>query len=185
MNAPSANPRPVVLAADLKTPQLSAFLSLICVGAGQLYNGNTQKAVILFGSAVVLGLIFGSMAVGLVIPIIIYAMIDAYLGAQKINASNRALLEDQALTLVAERSHKVSTIAAQDFVQAIYKAHQLFKNELLSQEEFSERKATTIDALTVKKPRDGADEFLMELIPLIKSGALTMDEAKTIKGYVL
>jgi TM2 domain-containing membrane protein YozV len=185
MTAPGSSLDIVQISKDPKSPTLAGWLSFFCCGAGQLYNGDTEKGIVLFAIALTPGLLFGPGAFVFSVPLVVYAIANAVNRAETINRANKTFLADQAQTLVADRNHKVSTVAAEDFVQAIYKAHQLFKSELLSQEEFSERKATTIDALSVKKPRGGVDEFLMELIPLIKSGALTMDEAKTIKGYVL
>ena len=59
------------------------ILSLIVVGLGQIYNGQTVKGIIIFVAAVILGL----TGIGLIFSFIIwlYAMYDAYTTAQRIN----------------------------------------------------------------------------------------------------
>lgn len=66
-----------------KNPVLAAILSLIIVGLGQIYNGQTVKGIIFFLAAVIIGL----TGIGLIISFIIwlYAMYDAYNTAQQIN----------------------------------------------------------------------------------------------------
>ena len=66
-----------------KNPVLALILSLIIVGLGQVYNGQTVKGIVLFIVALLLGL----TGVGLIISFIIwlYAMYDAYTIAQRIN----------------------------------------------------------------------------------------------------
>ena len=66
-----------------KNPVLAAVLSLIIVGLGQVYNGQTIKGIIIFVAAVILGL----TGIGLILSFVIwiYAMYDAYTIAQRIN----------------------------------------------------------------------------------------------------
>jgi TM2 domain-containing membrane protein YozV len=66
-----------------KNPVLALILSLIIVGLGQVYNGQTVKGIIFFLVAVIIGL----TGIGIIISFIIwlYAMYDAYNTAQRIN----------------------------------------------------------------------------------------------------
>jgi TM2 domain-containing membrane protein YozV len=187
MQTPSSSPNINAAAAieNPKSPTLAGWLSFFCCGAGQLYNGDTQKGIILFVIAVTPGLIFGPDGFVLSIPFVIYAIANAVNRSEKINLAYKTNQDTQATALAAENRHVANTIDIDEFAQPIQKAYQLFKNDLLSQEEFTARKKTTIDELALKKPRHGADEFLLGLIPLIKSGALTADEAKAIKTHVL
>ena len=58
-----------------KNPTISAVLSFVIPGVGQLYNGDTLKGVI-----VLVAVVLGAIATGglLYIPIMIYAVVDAY-----------------------------------------------------------------------------------------------------------
>ena len=66
-----------------KNPVLALILSLLIVGLGQVYNGQTVKGLIFFIVAVIIGF----TGIGLIISFLIwlYAMYDAYNTAQRIN----------------------------------------------------------------------------------------------------
>ncbi len=69
-----------------KEPILSLILSFFIVGLGHLYNGQTEKGIIL----VILGLVFAGLSIFLIgIPFFLvvwlYGMYDAYQSAVKIN----------------------------------------------------------------------------------------------------
>ncbi|ESS05672.1 MAG: TM2 domain protein [uncultured archaeon A07HB70] len=79
-----------------KQPVLSAVLSFILVGAGQVYNGQVIRGVAWFGTTVLSGFLIGVIAVltlgigAILLPLLfvfpLAAAVDAYLQAQKINA---------------------------------------------------------------------------------------------------
>jgi TM2 domain-containing membrane protein YozV len=79
-----------------KQPVLSAVLSFVLVGAGQVYNGQVIRGVAWFGTTVLSGLLIGVVAVltlgiGVILLPLLFvfplaAAVDAYLQAQKINA---------------------------------------------------------------------------------------------------
>ena len=70
-------------AVQTKSPGLALFLSFIMPGAGQLYNGDIGKGILLFFSFWILVWIF----IGWIFWIV--AMVDAYQSAQNINLGNR------------------------------------------------------------------------------------------------
>ncbi len=75
---------------------LSAVLSFVLVGAGQVYNGQVIRGGAWFGTTVLSGLLIGVVAVltlgigAILLPLLfvfpLAAAVDAYLQAQKINA---------------------------------------------------------------------------------------------------
>ena len=69
---------------DEKPGRWRCFLSFIMPGAGQLYNGDMGKGILLFFAFWVLVWIF----IGWIFWIV--AMVDAYQSAQNINLGNRA-----------------------------------------------------------------------------------------------
>ena len=58
-----------------KTPVLATILSLLIVGLGQFYNGDTKKGAIMLGVAIILGIV----SAGIVwLAFAIYSAYDAY-----------------------------------------------------------------------------------------------------------
>lgn len=168
-----------------KSPGLATILSMFCVGAGQIYNGDTTKGAIMFGAAALGGIAFGVGAWLLILPLIIYGMIDAHKTANTINAKLILSAEEQAVTAAATAKLEAETISAQDFVTQIEKLHRLATSDLLNAEEFAERKKQVLLTLHSRRPREAAEDFLTALIPLAKSEALSSDELMQIKAIVL
>ncbi|HUU76509.1 MAG TPA: hypothetical protein VMW63_10570 [Methanoregulaceae archaeon] len=72
--------------ADIRNPGISAILSALVPGLGQIYNGQTGKGLVFLLLAVILFLSIGFL-VGIVLyPLFwMYAIYDAYESAKKIN----------------------------------------------------------------------------------------------------
>ena len=70
----------------MKNPGLSAVLSFIFPGAGQIYNGNIGKGIVIFLLAIVFA-VLSMMLIGipLLIILIIYSVYDAYKTANRLN----------------------------------------------------------------------------------------------------
>ncbi|WAL81852.1 hypothetical protein OYT13_18790 [Pandoraea sp. XJJ-1] len=167
-----------------KNPTLACVLSIVCVGAGQLYNDDAPKGLVMFFAAVLAGIMFGIAAWLLVIPLIGYAAYDAYVTAQNKNKKSEddAFLKRKAEIEVAEIEAK--TTSAQEFVDNIRKLHNLSSNGLLTESEFADRKQKAIISLSEFPPREPTDDFLTALIPLIKSQVLLVDDIAQIKALV-
>jgi len=154
------------------------------VGAGQIYNGEVPKGLGMFLVAAVAGGIFGIAACFVIIPLTIYAACDAYSTAGKINKR----LEDQAFLKKKDEAEvariEATTTSVQEFVDGIRKLHNLSTNGLLTTEEFEARKRKAILALAEFPPREGTDDFLTALIPLIKVQALLEGDITEIKALV-
>ncbi len=61
--------------AEGKTPVLACILSLVIVGLGQFYNGDTKKGAIMLGGAIVMGII----SAGIIwLALALYSAYDAY-----------------------------------------------------------------------------------------------------------
>jgi len=74
-----------------KDPTLACLLNLLLLGTGHIYLGQIGKGVLILAIGVVLG-IFVWVAV---IPLIIWAMYDAYKTAKKMNWSARKTLAER------------------------------------------------------------------------------------------
>ncbi len=79
-----------------KDPGIAALLSLVFIGAGQIYNGQLDKFVLLWGlslmviivSTVLMWLFVGCVTILAVIPIWLYGIYDAYNSAVELNRQN-------------------------------------------------------------------------------------------------
>ncbi|WP_175768852.1 hypothetical protein [Burkholderia cenocepacia] len=168
-----------------KNSALAAVLSIVCVGAGQLYNGELTKAALLFGGAVVSGMLFGVGAWLLVVPLILYGAIDAHRTAEKFNGKVRQARQAKEDAEAAAAKLASETVAAHEFSAQIDKLYRLFKANLLDESEFTERKKSVLAELQTRRPREAPEDFLSVLVPLAKSEALNSDELKQIKALVL
>jgi TM2 domain-containing membrane protein YozV len=69
-----------------KDPILAAILSFLIIGAGQIYNGETSKGILLMLSAIISWFLMFVIIGFIIYPVLlIYAIYDAYKGAEKIN----------------------------------------------------------------------------------------------------
>lgn len=170
---------------ELKNPTLACVLSLICCGAGQLYNGEVPKAALMFFAAVASGVLFGIAALLLVIPLIAYGAVDAHREARRFNAAVRKRAEDTEEEEKRIADVRDKTISAEEFAGALSKTYELHRTGLLSAEEFGQRKSRVIGQLVSKKPRGLPEDFLSALIPLVKVQALSAEDVQQIKSMVL
>ncbi|AHY47645.1 TM2 domain [Rubrobacter radiotolerans] len=71
----------------MKNKWLAAILSLIIPGVGQIYNGDTQKGIILLLIGLAAG-ITTSIIIGFIVYplVVLYAVYDAFVTAGRINS---------------------------------------------------------------------------------------------------
>ena len=74
-----------------KDPTLACLLNLLLLGTGHIYLGQTGKGVLILAIGIVLGMFIWVAA----IPLIIWAMYDAYKTARKMNRSARKILAER------------------------------------------------------------------------------------------
>lgn len=65
-----------------KDPVLACLLSFLCVGIGHIYLGRTVKGLVILAIAIVLLILSWGIAI---IPLVAWAMYDAYSIAKKLN----------------------------------------------------------------------------------------------------
>lgn len=69
-----------------KNPGLAAVLSFFIIGLGQIYNGQIGKGLLLFGGAVVSGLLTTIIIGFITLPALwLYGIYDAYKTANALN----------------------------------------------------------------------------------------------------
>ncbi len=73
-----------------KNPGLAAVLSFLIVGLGQIYNGQIGKGLLLFGGAIVSGLLTMVVIGFITLPVLwVYGIYDAYKTANTLNEQLR------------------------------------------------------------------------------------------------
>lgn len=157
-----------------KDPLLAGVLSLFLPGAGHMYCGNIGKGVAIFIIAIIGYVIF--VVPGIIVGI--FAAIDANKTAKKINedlAVNQNIIEEKKELEVKEKNNRISSI---EFIEKLNKVHKLYKSEMLSEEEYIERKGKYISELSNKKLSEEPEDFLSAIVIL-------KEELTKIKTIVL
>lgn len=157
--------------ASRANPTLVTVLSIVMPGLGQLVNGQVGKGL----GMLALDLVLLFVAWPLALLVCAWSAWDAYEEANQLNAQQE---------LHAEIATQITAgqIATSDFVNQIEKLNNLAQAGMLSTEELASRKLMVINILKSKKPTDSIEDFLTALIPLVKSGGLSMDDLAQIKN---
>ena len=171
-----------------KEPIIAAILSFLIPGLGQIYNEDVNRGVTIMVVQVILVvlgvvMLIASPVAGAVLllgPLLlwIWNISDAVNGAKEIN---RKIEEEEERKRLIEKKRELETIELNEFIESLRKDYELFKNGILSEEEFIKRKKTTISQLRTKKIDRGFEDFLYAIIPLKKEQILTDQDLKVIK----
>lgn len=76
-----------------KDPTLACLLSLLLVGSGHMYLEQTVKGLLILVAAIVLAMTTWGIAV---VPLVVWAMYDAYGIAKEMNQSRRRAMADKS-----------------------------------------------------------------------------------------
>jgi len=153
-----------------KEPALAGVISFLIAGTGQMYCGEVGR-----GFGFLIGAIIGYIL--FVIPgliVSIWAAIDAYQLAEEINKNI-----DQ--TISKAKKDEENQISSSDFVQNVKKLYLLHKNEILSEEEYLNKKNSLISDLYTKQIIENPEDFLSSIISLKDENILDKDEIQKIK----
>lgn len=151
-----------------------SIASLLIPGIGQLLNSEVGKGL----GMLALWIVFYFVWPPLMLVLCFLSSWDAYEGSKKLCLQGE--WDAQVLARNAEEQ-----ISAKDMVGQIEKLNNLAEAKLLTAEEFSDRKSKVIRILANKRPTDSAEDFLIALIPLVKSGSITDEEITQIKSLLL
>jgi len=162
-----------------KDPTIAAILSLFINGLGQIYNGDIKRGITILVVQIIQGVLAPFIYITYISGIIVWIwnIFDAANDAKEIN---RKIEEEERKRLIEEK-RKLETIELNEFIESLRKDYELFKNGILSEEEFIKRKKTTISQLRTKKIDRGFEDFLYAIIPLKKEQILTDQDLKVIK----
>lgn len=169
-----------------KSESTAVLLSFLIPGIGQIYAGNTERGAIM----IILSIMFGfiSMATGGVflliqIPYWIWGMVDAADQARKSNDKSSGLQVQEQKKQEEVAVVMATTISAPEFSTQIGKLWDLYEAGIFDDAEFASKKSVVINSLTLKKPREGAEDFLSGIIPMIGK-SLSKEDVIKIKELV-
>lgn len=180
-----------------KNEGITFLLNFIWSGAGHIYVGgqnNTNSGI----TAIIVNLVFmiltaltGFFAI-FWLPFWIYILVNGFKITKEYNA---LVLKENELYFKKENeiSEQVNAqaetekkkIRCIDFIENMEKSFKLYKNELLSEEEFISRKEKLITQINLNKIAEQPEDFLTSIISLKDKNILTQEELKKIKEYVL
>ena len=104
---------------------------------------------------------------------------QAQQGTANQQQANEAKQREAAAAAAAAR------FSGPDMVLALEKVRKLKESGILTEIEFTARKAKLIAELKNKTLEDGPEDFLGAMIPLIEAGTLSPDDVQKIKAIVL
>ena len=156
-----------------KEPAIAAVFSFFIAGTGQMYCGEVGRGVGFLVGAIIGYIIF--VVPGIIISI--WAVVDAY---QLANEKNREIDNRDRKKKQVEKNKTTSS----DFVKNLKKIYLLFQNEILSEEEYVNKKNALIANLYKKTIMEDPEDFLSSIIILKDENILDQDEIKKIKLIV-
>lgn len=179
-----------------KNEGITFVLNLIFPGAGFIYLGEEFTNQ---GIGYIIGNLIGMVltaATGLFaifwIPFAFFVLIYGFTATkqynEKIKKENKITSEKFAEQDKTEQEHKekeAKKIRCEDFIENMEKTYKLFKNELLSEDEFKSRKEKLITQINLNKIAEKPEDFLSSIITLKEKSILTQEELQKIKEYVL
>jgi TM2 domain-containing membrane protein YozV len=158
-----------------KDPALAGVLSFLIPGLGQIYNGDIERGVMIIIVQILQGVAGAFIYVTFFTAFIVWIwnIFDAVNGAKKINES-----------IDKEEQQKDKTMKVDGFIETLRKNYLLFKEGVLSEEEFKMRKEILLSQLKTKNLDKDLEDFLYLIMPLKKEGILTDEDLKTVKQII-
>ena len=159
---------------------IAFLINFFFPGGGHIYAGDTEKGVWILA----IYLVCWILTPFIYIPGIVvlgtwgYAL---FTSKSVVEEYNENLIEQKEK---AEKEEK-KKIDVQEFIEQLDKAKQLFSAEIISENEFIDRKRSIISQLAFKSLDDNPDELLLAIASMKQSGDITDDEIKDIKKYIL
>ena len=165
---------------EKKDPYVALALSLIIPGAGQIYLG--------FYGLGFLIIVFACVGYALfILPGGILAVFSGIGAMNYAKTINQILAEKEEQTTKSEvenQKQRERTISTATFVEHISKIHKLYKNEIISEREFLDKKTSYISDLRNSYIAENYEDFLLGIASLKESGAITKEEVEQIKTLV-
>jgi len=181
---------------EAKNEWITFGLNFLFPGAGFLYLGEKSKNegitfIVLNIIGIILSAVTGLFAI-IWIGWSIFVLIYGFDATKKYNTminkenwENFYKANEQEKLEQVKIDEDLKKIRCEDFIENMEKTFKLFKNELLTEDEFISRKEKLILQIQLNKINEKPEDFLAAIISLKEKEILTMDELKRIKEYIL
>jgi len=186
----NGQPDEMVMKTQPKQFWVAFVLNFLLAGAGHIYAGRNQTgAIFLVVNVISWALVVIYIGwVGVMITWI-WALADTDAAVKAFNTEleeKKGQIEEKTEKEKQERAtdeqeKKETVVTSKDIVEALMKSNKLFSSEIISKEEFEERKATLIGGLQFKEIEGDPDDVLLAIAPMVQSGVISQDEVKALK----
>lgn len=161
---------------------IAFLLNFVLAGAGHLYAGKNQVgAVLLVVNVVSWALVATGVGIVGVLGSWIYGLATTDKVIKEFNARVAQGEQIRAKQRAEDLKRQANLVEAQEVAEAFMKAHKLRSLEILTEPEFSARKAAIIGELRFKKIQGDPDDILFALVPMKQAGAISDDEITSLK----
>jgi hypothetical protein len=166
-------------AQEKKSNGVAALLSLIIPGAGQMYKDKVGQGL-LWLFCVVIG--YGMLVLpGLILHL--FCILSAASDDQsKTEEGKSKVLDAEEYKRRDEEYAKKSSV---DVAIELKKVFDLKSRDLITEDEFVSSKAKLINTFCEMSSKPNKNDFLLTLVPLIDSGAISKDEVQQLKDSYL
>jgi TM2 domain-containing membrane protein YozV len=177
-----------------KSVGLAIFLNFLLVGLGNLYVEDTQNGIIFLAVSCVVGFIVflsGGVFLIVAIPYWIWGMYQVNTVATKYQTHFATLREQEAQNAAeqetADKKRKLleAKISSDNFLTELKKFKQLQEADIISAEEFGQKKQALIASVQIKGIQGAPEDFLAALILPLQGGSLSQEDVRAIKSAIL
>jgi TM2 domain-containing membrane protein YozV len=164
----------------IKNPYVALVLSLIIPGAGHIYLGFYGFGIMV----IIIAFIAYPLLVAPGMAVAVFSGIAAMNYAKTINQILEEKETENIRTSIEQKKQIEKTINTATFVEYINKFYKLYKNEIISEKEFLDKKTSYIDNLPNLNIAESNEDFLFGLASLKESGSITKEEVDKIKTII-
>jgi hypothetical protein len=189
-----------VFSKNRKDPSITFLWNFFFPGSGYLYLGGPYltTGIILLLVQFILGFltaVTGGAFFIWGIPVWITVMITGFSSTNKYNALIDAETKKEKETfdkvqkeqeiIRKEKDDKDKKVKCTEFISKLEKYHKLMKNDLLSNEEYNNKKQKLISEVRLYKVAEQAEDFLIEMIDLKNKGLISQEDLTKIKEALI
>lgn len=184
-----------------KNPGITFLLNFFTIsGAGFLYLGDqfTKRGIIFISVTLALGIlsvITGGAALILLVPwhiMVIWSGFNATneyndsINIENFRISEQSQIDNKILMEIEKKNEFLSRkVKCSEFVDKIEKYSKLLKNDIISEEEFNNKKRKLINEVVLYKVAETPEDFLSVIVDLKVDGLLNQEELLKIKKAIL
>lgn len=159
---------------------IAFVINFFLPGGGHLYAGDSDRGTIIL----IINIVCWALTPALVVTVLgvlgtwIYALVTTQ---EAVEERNKEIEKERKKEIEKEKKR----LSIQEFVGKFEKAQKLKSADIISEEEFLNKKDSIIRELSYKKIDGEPDDILLAIAPLKQGNVLEKEEVDEIKKYVL